>query len=399
MRVAGRLAAVQPSASASVSAMAKEFAGVGRSIIDLGMGEPDFATPGHIVDAAHAAAIAGQTKYPPTQGTMALRAAVADKFERENGLAALPDQVIVSTGAKQVLFGALMATLEPGDEVLLIAPHFDSYRSITNLLGGVPVVIATRPEDGFRLSSEALEAAITARTRWLILNHPSNPAGAMYSEDQLRDLGEVLMRYPDVMVLSDEIYEHIVFDDRAFTSFAAACPDLMDRTLTVNGVSKAYAMTGWRIGYAAGPAELIEAMTTVQSQATSGASSISQAAALAALTGPQDSVTEFCTAFERRRDLVVHAVDQIKGLSLSPPGGAFYALMECRDLIGRRTPEGVTLIDDVGVAMFLLESVGVALVPGSAYAAPSFVRISTASADSVLAEAMERIASAIAQLS
>lgn len=399
MRVAGRLAAVQPSASASVSAMAKEFAGVGRSIIDLGMGEPDFATPGHIVDAAHAAAIAGQTKYPPTQGTMALRAAVADKFERENGLAALPNQVIVSTGAKQVLFGALMATLEPGDEVLLIAPHFDSYRSITNLLGGVPVVIATRPEDGFRLSSEALEAAITARTRWLILNHPSNPAGAMYSEDQLRDLGEVLMRYPDVMVLSDEIYEHLVFDDRAFTSFAAACPDLMDRTLTVNGVSKAYAMTGWRIGYAAGPAELIEAMTTVQSQATSGASSISQAAALAALTGPQDSVTEFCTAFERRRDLVVHAVDQIKGLSLSPPWGAFYALMECRDLIGRRTPEGVTLIDDVGVAMFLLESVGVAMVPGSAYAAPSFVRISTASADSVLAEAMERIASAIAQLS
>jgi len=395
---ASRLGAVKASASAMISQSAKAMARAGEDVIDLGLGEPDFDTPPHIVEAAHQAGVAGETRYPPTAGTAALITAVRDKFARENGLAFESDEVIVSNGAKQVIFGAFMATLEPGQEVILCAPYFDSYRSIVSILGGQHRTVACTPEDGFRLTPEALEAAITPNTRWLLLNAPSNPSGATYSASDFKALGKVLARHPHVLIMSDDIYEHILFDGARFQSFAAVYPDLADRILTVNGVSKAYAMTGWRIGYGAGPSALIKAMVTVQSQISSGACSIAQAGAVAALTGPQDHLEVFRTAFERRRDLVMAKVAGIKGLSLLKPGGAFYALIGCHDLIEMRDVDGVVLADDAAVAAFILKRAGVAVVPGSVYEMPGYFRISTASADDLIARAMDRIASAIDNL-
>ncbi|WP_424968488.1 pyridoxal phosphate-dependent aminotransferase [Dinoroseobacter sp. S375] len=395
---AARLAAVKPSASAWVSQAAREARARGQNIIDLGLGEPDFDTPDHIKTAAHQAALAGETKYPPTQGTHAMRQAVVGKLARENGLSYTPEEVIVSNGAKQVLFNALMATLEPGDEVLLCAPYFGQYKDIVRLLGGRPVPIPCPAEAGFRLTPAQLAGVITAKTRWLLFNQPGNPSGAVYSEDEITALGAVLRAHPRVLILSDEIYEHILFDGRVFRSFAALCPYLKDRTLTVNGVSKAYAMTGWRIGYGAGPEALIAAMTKVQSQISSGACSIAQAAAAAALTGPQDCVRAFCAAFARRRDLVVARVADIPGLTLNPPGGAFYALIGCAALIGTRSPEGETLASDADVTAYLLRAAGVAAVPGSAYDLSPFFRISTAASDAVLETALDRIARAVADL-
>lgn len=393
-----RLDPVKPSASAWVSQVAKEAKACGEDIIDLGLGEPDFDTPAHIVEAAHQAALRGETRYPPTNGTLEMRQAVIDKLARENDLTYSLDEVIVSNGAKQVLFNAMMATLEAGDEVLMCAPYFGQYKDIVLILGGEAVALKCPAENGFRLTPDQLEAAITPKTRWIILNLPSNPAGAVYSDDDLRALGAVLEKHPDVLILSDEIYEHILFDGCKFRSFAAANPLLKDCTLTVNGVSKAYAMTGWRIGYGAGPKPLIAAMTKVQSQICSGACTIAQAAAAAALNGLQDEVRAFCKAFEERRDLVVDRVAQIDGLTLDPPGGAFYALIGCDGLIGAQSIEGDTLSDDAEVAAYILRDAGIAAVPGSAYELSPFFRISTAASIDVLGQAMDRIAASVAKL-
>ena len=395
---ASRLSVVQPSASAAVSQNAKAMKAAGHDVIDLGLGEPDFDTPAYIIRAAHDAACDGQTRYPPTDGTTALKAAICAKFARENGLAFDPSEVLVGNGAKQVIFDALMATLEPGDEVVLFAPYFGQYKDMVLVLGGTPVVLSCPPETGFRVLPDQLEAAISPKTRWIILNHPSNPAGTVYSDAELRALGSVLQDHKQVLVMSDEIYEHILFDGAKFSAFAAVNPELRDRTLTVNGVSKAYAMTGWRIGYGAGPQALIKAMTTVQSQISSGACSVAQAAAAAALDGPQDEVSRFRAAFEARRDLVVARVAQIDRLSLSPPGSAFYALIDCSGCIGMHTPQGERLGTDIDVTQYLLQHAQVAVVPGSAYDLSPFFRISTASSEATLTEAMTRIAAAVADL-
>ena len=396
---AARLATVKPSVSAAVSQAAKAAKAAGRDVIDLGLGEPDFDTPAHIIEAAHQAALAGDTRYPPTQGTLAARQAVSAKFARENGLDyAAETDVIVSNGAKQVIFDALMATLEPGDEVVLCAPYFGQYKDMVLILGGVPVTVKAKAEDGFCLTPKALADAITPKTRWIILNSPSNPAGATYDDAALRGLGAVLRDHPRVLILSDEIYEHILFDGRNFLSFAAACPDLKDRTLTVNGVSKAYAMTGWRIGYAGGPAPLIAAMTKVQSQISSGPCTIAQAAAVAALNGPQDDVRRFNAAFEARRNLVVNRIAQIEGLTLDAPGGAFYAYIGCADFIGAKTPEGKVIASDIDFAAYLLDAAGIAAVPGSAYELSPYFRLSTATSAEVLDKAMTRLAAATSKL-
>lgn len=396
--VASRLSAVKPSASMAASMAAKALRATGVDVIDLGLGEPDFPTPAHVAEAAHKAALAGETLYTAAAGTPVLRAAVAEKFRRENGLDYGPDDIVVANGAKQIIFNALMATLNDGDEVITPAPYFVSYPEMAKLLGGVPVMPVCGADVGFRLTPAVLEAAITPRTKWLFLNMPGNPSGAVYSLAELQALGAVLARHPQVLILSDEIYEHILFDDRAFVSFGKACPELRDRTLIVNGVAKAYAMTGWRVGYAAGPAPLLKAMNTVQSQSVTSVAAPMQAAALAALTGPQDCIPTFRTAFERRRDLVVAAVAQIPGLTLPAPEGAFYAYIGCADLIGKRTPKGEVLADDTAVVSYLLTEAHVSAVPGAAYGLSPFFRISTATSDAVLTEAMVRIARAVAAL-
>ena len=395
--VADRLAAVKPSASMAVSMAAKALRAQGVDVIDLGLGEPDFPTPAHIVEAAFKAAAAGETLYTASAGTPALRTAIAEKFKRENGLNYLPDEITVANGAKQIIFNALMATLNPGDEAILPTPYFVSYPEMVKLLGGVPVTPACPADTGFRLTPEVLQAAITPRTKWLFLKMPGNPSGAVYAATELQALGAVLAQHPHILILSDEIYEHILFDGRTFVSFGAACPDLRDRTLIVNGVAKAYAMTGWRIGYAAGPAPLIKAMNTVQSQSVTSVAAPMQAAALAALNGPQDCIAQFRAAFERRRDLVVAGIGTIPGLTLAPPEGAFYAYIGCAALIGKRTANGETLTDDTAVTQYLLTS-GVAAVPGTAYGLSPFFRISTATSDVVLTEAIARIKAAVAAL-
>jgi aspartate aminotransferase len=396
--LSSRLSAVRPSASMAASQAAKALRAKGVDVIDLGLGEPDFPTPGHIIEAADAAAKAGQTLYTAAAGTPEVREAVAGKFRRENGLDYAADDIVVANGAKQIIFNALMATLEDGDEVILPAPYFVSYPEMVKLLGGTPVVVECPGTTGFRLTPDSLDRAITPKTKWLFLNMPGNPSGAVYSEADLRALGTVLAKHEQVLVMSDEIYEHILFDGREFVSFGKACPELRDRSLIVNGVSKAYAMTGWRVGYAAGPAPLVKAMTTVQSQSVTSVCSIAQAATVAALNGPQDHVARFRQAFERRRNLVVDGVRRVNDLTLSPPEGAFYAYIGCADLLGRKTPKGVVLDDDAAVATYLLTEGRVASVPGAAYGLSPYFRISTATGDEVLAEAVERIRAAVAQV-
>ena len=392
------LSAVKPSASMAASMAAQALRATGVDVIDLGLGEPDFPTPAHIIEATYKAALAGETHYTAAAGTPALREAVVEKFRRENGLDYRVEDIVVANGAKQVIFNALLATLNHGDEVILAAPYFVSYPEMVRLLGGVPIIADCPAATGFRLTPAALEAAITPRTKWLFLNMPNNPSGAVYSGAQLGALAEVLERHPKVLILSDEIYEHIIFDGRDFISFGKACPQLRERTLIVNGVAKAYAMTGWRIGYAAGPAPLAKAMNTVQSQSCTSVAAPMQAAALAALSGPQDCVPMFRAAFERRRDLVVAGIARIKGLTLPPPDGAFYAYIGCEALIGRHTPSGMVLKDDVAVVNYLLAEGHVSGVPGTAYGLSPFFRISTATADAILVEAVTRIGRAIAAL-
>ena len=393
------LARVKPSPTIAMTNLARELAAEGRDIISLSAGEPDFDTPAHIREAAKAAIDAGRTRYTAVDGIPELKRAIADKFARDNGLDYAPGEITVGTGGKQVLYNALMATLNPGDEVIVPAPYWVSYPDMVELAGGTPVVITAGLEAGYRITAAQLEAAITPRTKWVILNSPSNPTGAGYAEAHLRALTDVLMRHPHVWVLADDIYEHLVFDDFRFVTPAQVEPRLKARTLTVNGVSKAYAMTGWRIGYAGGPAELIRAMGTIQSQSTSNPCSVSQYAALAALTGPQDYIAESRAVFQRRRDLVVSGLNQCAGIDCPTPEGAFYVYPSIAGLLGRRTPEGLEIASDADFASALLAAEGVAVVFGAAFGLSPHFRISYAAADETLVAACDRIAAFVDRLS
>ncbi|MDA5095625.1 pyridoxal phosphate-dependent aminotransferase [Aliiroseovarius sp. KMU-50] len=388
-RRAQRAAALSLSEIVRISEAARALQAEGKPVLTFGTGEPDFPTPPHVIDAAMKAARAGQTTYPPTQGTPALRKAIA----AQAGFDFDPTQVLVSTGAKQVLSNAFQATLDPGDEVILPAPYWTSYGDMFTFCGAKQVVVETSAETGFLLTPEALEAAITDKTRWLLLNTPGNPSGAMYSEAQLAALADVLRRHPHVWVIADEIYQHIAY--APFASFVSAAPDLADRTLIVNGVSKAHAMTGWRLGWGIGPASLIKAMVAVQGQSTSGASSISQAAALAALTGPQDHLATRCDAFKSRRDMVVSALNTMPGLTCPVPEGAFYVFPSCAGTIGRKRPDGSVIETDADLCDYLLNEALVALVPGRAFGLPGHFRLSYAYSTDNLTEGLARISRAL----
>ena len=382
---------VKPSPTIAMSNLAMELKAAGRDIISLSAGEPDFDTPETIKAAGRAAIDAGKTKYTVVDGIPELKSAVCAKLKRDNALDYEPAQVTVGTGGKQVLYNALMATLNPGDEVVIPAPYWVSYPDMVQLAGGTPVIVEAGIDTGFRLTPEALEAAITPRTKWLIFNSPSNPTGAAYDRDALQALTEVLTRHPHVWVLTDDMYEHITFDGFEFVTPAQVEPALYDRTLTMNGVSKAYAMTGWRIGYAAGPQKLIAAMRKVQSQSTSNPCSISQWAAVEALNGPQDFLPENAALFRRRRDLVVTMLNDAQGVTCPTPQGAFYVYPSIAECIGKTSAGGQLISDDEAFAMALLEEAGVAVVFGAAFGLSPHFRVSYAAADDQLTEACRRI--------
>jgi aspartate aminotransferase len=389
--LADSLARVKPSATMLISGQARDLKAQGRDIIGLSAGEPDFETPDNIKEAAITAIRNGDTRYTNADGTPELKQAIIDKFKRENGLDYKPEQVIVGTGGKQVLYNALMATVNPGDEVLIPTPYWVSYPDMTLLAGGEPKFVETSEKSNFLLTPEALEAGITPKTKWLIFNSPSNPSGAAYSRDDLKALADVLLRHPHVYIMCDDMYEHLVYDDFEFTTFAQVEPKLYDRTLTVNGVSKAYCMTGWRIGYAGGPADVIKGMAKIQSQSTSNPSSISQAAAVEALNGPQEFIAEHNVSFKERRDLVVSMLNQAKGLSCRTPQGAFYVYPSCTGLIGKKTPDGKVINGDLDFVSALLESEGVAAVHGEAFGLSPHFRISYATSTELLEDACQRI--------
>ena len=389
--IAERLSRIKPSPTIAVTQKARDLKAQGRDVIGLGAGEPDFDTPPHIIEAAKAAMDRGETRYTAVAGTPELRQAICDKFKRENGLDYTPDQITVGCGGKQIIFNALMATLDAGDEVIIPAPYWVSYPDIALLAEGKPVFVPCPAEGGFRLRPEDLERAITPKTKWLILNSPSNPSGAAYTEAEMKALTEVLMKHPHVWVLTDDIYEHIVYDGFTFCTPVQVEPGLMERTLTLNGVSKAYCMTGWRVGYAGGPVDLIKAMNKVQSQSTTHTSSISQAGAVAALNGPTDFLARNASIFEERRDLVVAMLNQAKGLSCPTPEGAFYVYPSCAGAIGRTTPEGKTIATDDDFVSHLLDAEGVAVVQGAAFGLSPHFRVSYATSTEVLEEACARI--------
>ncbi len=396
--LAQRLQRIKPSPTIAVTTKAQELKAAGRDVIGLGAGEPDFDTPLHIQEAAIAAMKRGETRYTAVDGTPALKQAICAKFKRENGLDYKPNQISVGTGGKQVLYNALMATLDAGDEVVIPAPYWVSYPDIVALCDATPVAVNCPQNNGFKLRPEDLDAAITPKTKWLILNSPSNPTGAAYTADELRGLAEVLLKHPQVWVLTDDMYEHLVFDDFKFATIAQVEPRLYERTLTMNGVSKAYCMTGWRIGYAGGPAPLIKAMATLQSQSTSNPSSISQAAAVAALNGPMDFVPKHNVIFQQRRDLVVDMLNKAKGLFCPRPDGAFYVYPSCAGAIGRKTPQGKRIENDSDFVEYLLEAEGVAVVQGAAFGLSPHFRISYATSTEVLSDACTRIQRACAAL-
>ena len=396
--IAKRLARVKPSPTIAVSQKARELKAAGRDVIGLGAGEPDFDTPDHIKAAAKAAIDRGETKYTDVQGTMELRKAICAKFKRENGLEYKPEQITVGTGGKQVLYNGFMATLDPGDEVIIPAPYWVSYPDMALLAEGTPVFVSCPAESGFKLKPEDLERAITPKTKWLILNSPSNPSGAGYTAADLKELARVLLKHPQVYIMTDDMYEHLVYDDFEFATIAQVEPKLIGRTLTVNGVSKAYCMTGWRIGYAGGPADVIKAMNAVQSQSTSSPSAIGQAAAVAALNGPTDFIPEHNKVFKERRDLVVSMLNQTKGLSCPNPEGAFYVYPSCAGTIGKKTPDGKTIATDGDLVTYLLEAEGVAAVQGEAFGLSPHFRISYATSTDVLEDACSRIQRACAAL-
>ncbi|HYG41681.1 MAG TPA: pyridoxal phosphate-dependent aminotransferase [Bordetella sp.] len=397
-RRANRIARIAVSEILRIGARAAQLKREGRDVIVLGAGEPDFDTPDNAKEAAIRAIRAGDTKYTLLDGTLALKAAIARKFERDNGLAYGLDEITVGAGAKQVIHNALMATLDDGDEVVVGVPYWTSYADMIAIAGGRTVEVACREDDGFRMQPADLEQAITPRTRWVMLNSPSNPTGAAYTEADLRALADVLLRHPHVWLICDDIYEHLIYGDFVFRTMAQVEPRLKARTLTVNGLSKAYAMTGWRVGYAGGPKELIGAIAVVQSQSTSNPCSISQAAAIEALDGPQDVLEERRRSFQVRRDLVVDGLNAIDGLSCRRPEGAFYTYASCAGVLGRHTPAGQKLATDTDFCLYLLQEHDVAVVPGTVFGLAPYFRISYATSQAQLQTALDRIGQAVAQL-
>lgn len=393
-----RAAGIKSSPSMAIAMAARKLAAEGRDIIDLSLGEPDFEPPSHVADAACEAIRKGGVRYGAPAGLENLRQAIVGKFKRENGLDYAVDAVMVANGAKQILFDVFLATLEAGEEVIIPTPCWVSYGDIVSLHGGEPVYVNCGLDTGFKITAGMLDAAITPKTRWLMLNSPSNPTGAIYSADEYRALAEVLARHPQILVLSDEIYEHILLKDVPFVSFAKACPDLRGRTLIVNGVSKAYAMTGWRVGYAAGPKALIAALNKMQSQSVTSVSTVAQAAALAALTGDQAFVASAAATFAGRARIVAERLAKIDGLDFMPPDGAFYAFVGVRGLLGRKTANGEIVADDTAFASHLLQQFGLSSVPGAAFGAPGFIRLSIAASDPELEGACERLAAMVRSL-
>ena len=383
----------------AVAAKAAELKAAGKDVVGLAAGEPDFDTPDHIKQAAIDALHAGKTKYTPASGTPELRQAICDKLKRDNGLSYTPKQVVVGNGAKQVIFNALLATVNPGDEVIIPAPYWVSYPDMVQIAEGKPVFIATKPEQGFKLQPEALEAAITPKTKWLMLNSPSNPTGAGYSRAEMKALTDVLMKHPHVWVMADDIYEFLVYDGFEFVTPAQVEPGLYDRTLTVNGVSKAYSMTGWRIGYGAGPLPLMKEMDSLQSHSTSNACSISQAATTVALNGSHEFLKSWVPSFQKRRNLVVDRLNAIEGMVCAKPQGAFYVFPDCSALLGRKAPNGQVMATSNDLMNYFLEEALCAAVAGSAFGMEGFFRISYATSEAALEKACDRIAKACANLS
>jgi aspartate aminotransferase len=396
--LAHRMSRVRPSPTAEISDKVRALTAAGHSVINLGEGELDFPTPPHIAEAGIQAIKAGETKYTAVPGTARLKQAIIDKFARENGLSYKASEVIAGAGAKQLIFNALMATLNPGDEVIVPAPYWVSYPDMVSLAEGECKIVQCHEADGWKLQPQALEAAITPRTRWVLLNSPNNPTGAVYSEAEIRGLTDVLLRHEHVLVLADDIYEHTRFGQPFFTP-AQVEPLLLPRTLTVNGLSKAFSMTGWRIGYAGGPKWLIDALQVLQSQSTSNASSISQAAAIAALDGGTGFIDEWISRLAARRDRVLASVGRIAGLECAMPEGAFYLFVNCQGMYGKKSPEGKAITDDFAFASYLLDAAKVGTVHGSAFGAPGYLRIAYAVNDEVLADACQRLEQACAQLS
>jgi aspartate aminotransferase len=396
--IASRLSRIQPSQTIVMTSKARDLKAEGKDVISLGAGEPDFPTQGHIIQAGKDAMDRGETRYTAVEGILELRQAICEKFKRDNSLEYTPAQIQVACGGKQSIYNAMVATLDPGDEVIIPAPYWVSYNDITLICEGTPVVLECPIEQNFKLQPDQLEAAITDRTKWIILNSPSNPSGEAYSYDEMKALTDVLLKHPNVWVMTDDMYEKIVYDDFEFCTPSQVEPALFDRTLTLNGVSKAYAMTGWRVGYAAGPLELIKAMNKVQSQSTTHTSSISQVAAVAALTGPQDFIATNNAIFKERRDLVVSMLNQAAGLVCTKPQGAFYVYPSCAGMIGKTTPGGKVLENDEDVVTYLLESEGVACVHGAAFGLSPAFRISYAVATEALEDACQRIQRACAAL-
>ena len=397
--IASRLSRIKPSPTIAVATKARELKAAGRDVIGLAAGEPDFDTPEHIKEAAKVAMDRGETKYTAVPGTLELRQAIVSKLKRDNDLDYSVDQISVGCGGKQNIYNALMATLDAGDEVIIPAPYWVSYPDITLLAEGTPVIVDCPVEANFKLTPEDLEAAITPKTKWLILNSPSNPTGMGYTYEDMKALTNVLLRHEHVWVMTDDMYEFLVFDDFKFVTPAQVEPTLIGRTLTLNGLSKAYCMTGWRVGYAAGPGEIITAMNSIQSQSTTHTSSVSQAAALAALTGPHDFIAKHNKIFVERRDLVVSMLNEAEGLSCPTPDGAFYVYPSCEELIGKKSPEGKILETDEDVVAYLLESEGVAAVHGAAFGLSPHFRVSYATSTELLTEACTRIQRACAALS
>ncbi len=389
--VADRLLAVKPSATLAVTTKAKELKAQGVDVIDLGVGEPDFPTPKHICDAAKAALDRGETKYVPVAGTLAFRQAICDKLKRENGLDYTPDQITVNCGGKGTLFNIIMATVNPDDEVVIPAPYWVSYPDMVRIAQGTPVFVTGKEETGFKITPEDLEKAITPKTKWFILNSPSNPSGAAYTVDELRALAGVLKKHPHVWIISDEIYEHIVYDGFKSHSIAAVAPELKDRTMTVNGLAKSYSMTGWRVGYAAGPVEVIKAANKIQSQSTSHAVSFCQSAGVVALNSPLDFLKERNDIFKARRDMVAAKLNAIDGVSCRTPEGAFYLYPSIAGCVGKKTPTGKVIENDTDFVTALLETEGVAVVPGVAFGLSPYFRLSYATSTELLEKACDRI--------
>ena len=396
--IANRLNLVKPSPTLAVTAKAAELKAAGKDVIGLGAGEPDFDTPAHIKEAAIEAINKGETKYTAVAGTPALKKAIIDKFKRENGLEYAANQIVAGVGAKQVIFNALLATLNAGDEVIIPAPYWVSYPDMVLFAEGTPVIVPSNEADGFKLTPVALEKAITPKTKWIILNSPSNPTGSAYSKAELQALCDVLLKHHHVWILADDIYEHLLYDGHIFYTPAQVEPRLYERTLTVNGVSKAYAMTGWRIGYAGGPKSIISAIADIQSHSTSNACSISQAASVAALNGDQTFLQDWKKSFKARRDLVVKSLNEINGLTCRTPEGAFYVFPNMKALIGKKTPQGKTIGSSADLCDYLLEDALVAAVAGSAFGMEGYFRISYATSEANLQKAMTRIKAAVEAL-